>query len=137
MEGIEFKSGNGSFEKKVSVKIDGGHSKKLSGHEFEGSMFINDNELREVNLKIDNYGNSSIISYREDKGEYDFFGELFVDGCFEKLAICVFEKDVEKAGASHWNSKGGFVIAAPAGNRKEALKMATQLIGKKHKINLE
>jgi hypothetical protein len=137
MEGIEFKSGNGLFEKKVSVKIDGWYSKKLRGHEFEGSMFINDNELREVNLKFDKYGNSSIISYREDKGEYDFFGELFVNGRFEKLAICVFEEDIEKAGASHWSSKGGLVVAAPAENRGEALKIASELIGKKHKINLK
>jgi hypothetical protein len=137
MEGIEFKSGDGSFEEKISVKIEGWYSKKLRGHEFKGSMFINDNQLHEVNLKFDKYGNSSIISYREDKGEYDFFGELFVDGHFEKLAICVFEKDIEKASASHWSSKGGLVIAAPAGNRDEALKIATELIGKKHKINLE
>jgi hypothetical protein len=65
----------------------------------------------------------SAFSYREDKGEYDFFGELFVDGRFEKLAICVFEEDIEKADASHWSSKGGFVIAAPAGSKEEALKI--------------
>jgi hypothetical protein len=86
-------------------------------------MFINDNELHEVNLKFDKYGNSSIISYREDKGEYDFFGELFADGRFEKLAICVFEKDIKNPGASHWSSKDGFVIAAPAGSKEEALKI--------------
>jgi hypothetical protein len=49
-------------------------------------------------LKFDKYGNSSIISYRADKGEYDFFGELFADGRFEKLAICVFEEDIENPG---------------------------------------
>lgn len=136
-EGIKFKSGDGSYEEKVTVKIDGWYSKKLLGNEFEGCMFINDNELHEVNLKFDKYGNSSIFSYREDKGEYDFFGEMFVDGHFEKLAICVFEGDIEKDGASHWSSKGGLVIAAPAGNREEALKIATELIGEKHKINLK
>jgi hypothetical protein len=45
MEGIGFKAGDGSFEEKVSVKIDGWYSKKLMGHEFEGSMFINDNNF--------------------------------------------------------------------------------------------
>ncbi|HHW01205.1 MAG TPA: hypothetical protein GXX35_00035 [Thermoanaerobacterales bacterium] len=137
MEGIGFRSGDVSFEEKVSVKIDGWYSKKLRGNEFEGSMFINDNELHEVNFKFDKYGNSSIFSYREDKGEYDFFGELFVDGRFEKLAICVFEKDIKNPGASHWSSKDGFVIAAPAASRDEALKIATELIGKKLKINLK
>ncbi len=137
MEGIELKSGDVSFGEKVWLKIDGWYSKKLMGHEFEGSMFINDKALHKINLKFDKFGNCSIFSYREDKGEYDFFGELFVDGRFEKLAICVFEKDIEGAGASHWSSKGGLVIAAPAGNRAEALKIATVLIAKKHKINLE
>jgi len=136
MEGIKFKSGDGSFEEKVLIKIDGWYSKKLRRHEFQGSIFINDNELHEVNLKFDKYGNSSIISYRKDKGKYDFFGEMFVDGRFKKLAICVFEEDIERA-ASHWSSKGGLVIAAPAGNRDEALKIAMELMGKKYKINLE
>jgi hypothetical protein len=99
---------------------------------FEGTMRIGDERLpppgsREEKLKIrlGKLEESQIRTYDEN-GDFYFLGLLRLNHNVSKVAITVNEQ-LENS-ATHWSSKDGMVIAAPATNRAEALAIADELI---------
>ncbi|MDQ0252686.1 Asp-tRNA(Asn)/Glu-tRNA(Gln) amidotransferase A subunit family amidase [Evansella vedderi] len=54
------------------------------------------------------------------------YGFIYGGENFSELTIGVHE---QKNGGSGWNSADGMMISAPAGDRKEGLKLSNQLMG--------
>ena len=138
LEGVKYRLGaaNREYEEPVSIDIKGKMKKKLNGERiFTGMIDIEGVELPQSDGEI-----IFETTFREDSGMLAFFygadnriqhymyGSLYANDDLSELAITVSEPEGLEEASKGWSGKDGLMIAAPAGNREEALQISQRYL---------
>ncbi len=134
LDGIQFRLGTDNIEHEVSValRFDGRYVNSFLGHNFEGDIYIDGHKLNE-NIK----GKTSIPFNKYNSGPFydtgfDYntvvIGMIYINDDFSKVAICINESSSEHPDSKYWDSDTGFMVAAPASNREQALAISNEVM---------
>ncbi|AGX02441.1 hypothetical protein B14911_18685 [Bacillus sp. NRRL B-14911] len=135
LTGLIYQLGEAENGKKVNIKIDGQQRFTMTGDRiFEGTIEIEGQSIsvppedRKLELKFDQ-NNSAHVSYVHfphkngiSNTEIIPFGQIHAAKSFSRLTIQKFNKD------GVWTGSEGMMIAAPADNWKEAIRLSDDLI---------
>lgn len=135
LDGFAYQLGNEEGGEMVEIEIDGKQRYTFTGTRiFTGTIEVEGQELpvppqaRELELKFE-AGNSSALFYlylTKENGnpKYEIYslGQINTNKDFSQLTI----RKLNEEGS--WSGSEGWMIAAPATNRKEALEISDKLI---------
>lgn len=126
--GVSYRLGSSEEFEDVKISIDGYLSKGLfKGDKFEGSITVGEKQLSKLDMRFDKRGSAVLFYYDDKTGDYTAYGTIFTSDMKKEFVITVLEKD-EEEGQKLWSGKNGFMIAAPASNREEALDLSNKLM---------
>jgi hypothetical protein len=135
LNGLIYQLGEAENGKKVNIRIDGQQRFTMTGDRiFEGTIEIEGQSIsvpsrnRKLELNFDQ-NNSSPVSYvyfsnknGAPNTEIIHFGQIYAAKSFSRLTIRKFNED------GVWTGSEGLMIAAPADNWKDAIKLSDDLI---------
>ena len=136
LEGIKYQLGkeNQEYVEKMELRIDGKVSRTIWGTKsFEGTMSI-DGEL-DIFLKYPNklkFDKNNFAWHRPELRsdfnypEYTASGEIYANQKFNEFSILLHQPYGENP--SGWNNVDGWIFAAPAKNRAEAIVITKKFI---------
>lgn len=138
--GIKYRLGNENIgtEKSIHITIQGKLTSSIFGNKtFKGTINLEGEEIpvpqneRDLVLNFHNELNSEIIfSYIEDGQPFMYsYGSIFINKNFSKESISVYDKNHDNTKGT-WVADNGLMIAAPASNREQALKISNELMSK-------
>lgn len=136
VKGVQYQLGdaNPDYTENVTILIDGEFIRNLNGiRNFYGTVSIEGETLpvsedrRDLNISFDKDGRGAMEYNDINSGkQYYLYGDLFIEGNFEKLTIAKYE-DTSEAGRG-WSSEDGIVISGPADNRQQGLEISEKLM---------
>ncbi|MHA7966783.1 hypothetical protein ACX93W_21970 [Paenibacillus sp. CAU 1782] len=137
VKGVQYQLGdsNPEYIENVTILIDGEFIRNLNGsRNFYGSVSIEGETLPvsedriELNISFDKNGRGP-MEYNDinnSNGQYYLYGDLFMEGDFEKLTIAKYQDTGEASRG--WSSEDGIVISGPADNRQQGLEISRELM---------
>jgi len=148
VEGVKYRLGteNRNILKPVTIQVNGTLHKSLTGtRTFKGTLYIEGEEIptaaeqKELTIEFDPkaQGYLAFPNPPTYKPPYLSFGMIYINNDFSQISITVHDKDLLNPGVGQWNSDDGFMIAAPAQNRAEALHISNELMKPTLSFSLE
>ena len=128
--GIYYQLGNPDMAEEISLIFDGNLTRGLWLEDaFEGTIIIGDKVLKQVNMRLPKNSQSPIVHLDDGTKDYVTYGSLYSKDIKKDLTISVFQYD-KVTDSDGWSSADGYMISAPAKDRKEALELSKQLMEK-------
>ncbi|MDF2804357.1 MAG: hypothetical protein K0S61_4262 [Anaerocolumna sp.] len=136
-DGIKYQSNNLNSSVPLSVEIDGIYRKGYFGNSdfFKGKIIVNgelcynDFLYRSQEFAFNKYKMSQLESN-------SFKGHFFINDMFEEITIEIH--NFENPELPKFNYNNGWLIAAPAQDREQAINVSNKLIQKLHKdVNIK
>jgi len=127
LNAVKYQIGNIEFSEAITFKIDGTFKRKFWGfndtNQFDGRIIINGKEsysgivngTKLNNFKFNEDGMGSIVND-------EFEGLIFVDNMMKEVTVKIFEDN-------GFDFESGWLIAGPAENRNQAIRITNDLIG--------
>lgn len=129
-QGIYYQLGNPDMAEEVTVIFDGNLTRGLWLEDaFEGTITIGDKVLKQVNMRLPKSSQSPIVYFDDETKDYVTYGSLYSKDIKKDFTISVFQYD-EEEDSDGWSSADGYMISAPAKDRKEALELSNRLMEK-------
>ncbi|SDK11051.1 hypothetical protein [Natronincola ferrireducens] len=129
-DGIMYQAGNNQISIPVGIEIQGKYFTTFGGKpkRFEGQIIVDDDVFpytihfhSNMGVLLTTYGST--------------YGDLHVSDEFDSFTITI-SKLREDARSKGWSSSDGWIISAPAVNRKEAVTLSNKLLSKYYR-NIE
>ncbi len=131
-DGIRYRLGDSESEEPIIISIDGYYNRNLiSEDRFVGDLVVDGEKLEDIDVYFEKSGQGHIRYYKNvSDSDFQFYsyGNLFMDDKSNELTIALFKEDGQDSSTSHWNSRDGLMVAAPATTREEALVISSQLM---------
>ncbi len=127
-DGIYYQLGNPDMEEVLPVIFDGYLTRGLGLEDsFQGTIIIGEDTLQDVNIRLPKGGPSVIFYYDKAAGDYVSYGTIYTKDIKKSFTINVYQYDKE-SDTDSWSSANGYMISAPAQDRREALELSNQLM---------
>jgi len=138
-QGIMYQLGDDNRDNitKIAVTIDGKMKKSLAGVrtftgviDIEGEDIPVPEEMRELKITFRKDGEGQMLYRLYENGTVKHFsyGSIFINEDLSQMAIMKYSKENSDGPSGSWNSGNGYMIAAPALNRDDALEVANELM---------
>ncbi|MCC5910934.1 MAG: hypothetical protein JJT76_10915 [Clostridiaceae bacterium] len=123
-QGIRYQAGSHEIVEPANVKVNGRYVTTLFGKpkKFNGTIVI-DNHTFDYSTHPLKFNKSNFAFLYLNR----HYGNLYISNNFQSLTVQVYEKNQQ---GGSWSSNGGWLISAPANNRKEAVKVSNKLFQK-------
>lgn len=119
IDGITYKLSDENYENKTHIVVKGKISKnRLGSKKFNGDIYINDIELKDLELNLDK---TNTADFEECK-KINLRGRFYIDKNFKNVLLYLY-------GGQLGNTEivNHMIIAGPAANRKEAFQLTKDL----------
>ncbi|MCC5909720.1 MAG: hypothetical protein JJT76_04715 [Clostridiaceae bacterium] len=123
-DGIMYQAANNEIAIPIVVGIQGKYFTTLGGKpkRFEGQIIVDD-DIFPYTIHFHSNMGVLLTTYGST------YGDLHVSDEFDSFTITI-SKLREDARSKGWSSSNGWIISAPAGNRKEAVNLSNKLLSK-------
>ena len=127
-QGIYYQLGNQNTEEEIPVIFDGYLTRGLWLEDsFQGTITVGEEILNKVDIRLPKDSPSVIIYYDEATKDYVSYGSLYTRDIKKSLTINIFQYD-KSTDSDGWSSADGYMLSAPAEDRREALELSNQLM---------
>ncbi|MBN1623238.1 MAG: hypothetical protein JXN10_08330 [Clostridia bacterium] len=133
IEGVLYQCNNGEFSENLTLEIDGHYYRNLfKGNEFLGIFNVMGLDIEgsperrgNVSIRFNKNNQGSLYYLNNDQGDWQHIGVVYFSIPGPQVVLLVHE---QADSGTQWGSDNGFVFAAPAVTRDQALEITNNFM---------